>query len=423
MTKSNSLFVFLVWLMLIVVLVGCSSSSAEDKKELRIWTFTDEAKYAVEKFQEANPDIKVDVLFINNDNYVKKLMSVLQVEKNVPDVFFVEKAYWPQIREIPRLEDLSQAPYNAEEILDQQYQYIQDDEKDEEGIIRGLGYQGTPGAFYYRRDLAKEYLGTDDPEEVSKLISSWDKIMDIGERVVEESNGEVHALANWSDIGSVESSNIKEPWVVDEKLVIDPVRVEAAELAKEARERKVLANYESWGPAWTASMQQGTVMFYAMPTWALPHVFENNAPETAGKWGVTHGPKAFTGGGTFLAMYNGSENKEVAWEFMKFYTTDRDFLTELAKNEQYFLSNKEINIELAPELTSDFLNGQKYFAFFNEAGEEAPSAPQSTYDNDINGLWDEKVNDFLNGRLETIDDMIASFKKDVGHHFPEIQVD
>ncbi len=49
--------------------------------------------------------------------------------------------------------------------------------------------------------------------------------------------------------------------------------------------------------------------------------------------------------------------------------------------------------------------------------------PQSTYDNDINGLWDEKVNDFLNGRLETIDDMIASFKKDVGHHFPEIQVD
>lgn len=423
MTKKYSLFSFLAMIILLVVLAGCSSSSTQEKKELRIWTFTDEANYAVEKFQEKHPDIDVDLLFITNDNYVQKLISVLQVEKNVPDVFFVEKSYWPQIRQIPRLENLSQEPYNAEEILDQQYQYIQDDERDEEGIIRGLGYQGTPGGFYYRRDLTKEYLGTDDPEEVSELISSWDKIMDIGERVVEESNGEVHALPSWEDIGSVESSNIKEPWIVDDKLVIDSVRLNELGLAKEARERKVVANYEVWGPAWTASMQQGTVMFYAQPTWGLPYIFESNAPETSGKWGLAHGPKAFSGGGTFLAMYNQSENKDLAWEFMKFYTTDRDFLKELAESEQYFLSNQEINTELASELTSDFLGGQKYFEFFNEAGEKAPSAPQTPYDNDINALWSEKVNDYLNGRFKTKEDMIQTFKTEVGRHFPEIQVD
>ncbi|PTM60071.1 extracellular solute-binding protein [Desmospora activa] len=423
MAKKYLIFSFLAMITLLVVLAGCSSSSAQKKKELRIWTFTDEAKYAVEKFQEKHPDIDVDLLFITNDNYVQKLISVLQVEKNVPDVFFVEKSYWPQIRQIPRLENLSQEPYNAEEILDQQYQYIQDNERDEEGIVRGLGYQGTPGGFFYRRDLTQKYLGTDDPEEVSKLISSWDKIMDIGERVVEESNGKVHALPSWEDIGSVESSNIKEPWIVDDKLVIDSVRLNQLDLVKEARERKVVANYEAWGPAWTVSMQQGTVMFYAQPTWGLPHIFERNAPETSGKWGLAHGPKAFSGGGTFLAMYNQSENKDLAWEFMKFYTTDRDFLKELAESEQYFLSNQEINTELAPELTSDFLGGQKYFEFFDEAGEEVPSAPQTPYDNDINALWSEKVNDYLNGRLKTKEDMIQTFKTEVGRHFPEIQVD
>ncbi|GAB2537329.1 ABC transporter substrate-binding protein [Gracilibacillus alcaliphilus] len=423
MTKKYALFSFLTLLTLMVILAGCSSSSAEEKKQLRIWTFTDEANYAVEKFQERHPEIDVDLLFITNDNYVQKLISVLQVEKNVPDVFFVERSYWPQIRQIPRLENLSQAPYNAGEILEQQYPYIQEEEKDEDGVVRGLGYQGTPGGFFYRRDLTQEYLGTDDPEEVAQHISSWDKIMDIGERVLEESDGQVHALSNWNDIGTVEGSSIDEPWVVDEKLVIDPVRENVVDLAKEARERRVIADYDSWGPAWTASMQQGTVMFYPQPTWGLPHIFESNAPDTSGEWGLAHGPKAFSGGGTFLAMYNGSENKDIAWEFMKFYTTDRDFLKDLAESEQYFLSNQEINIELADELTSDFLGGQKYFEFFNEAGEEVPSAPQTPYDNDINSIWDEKVNDYLNGRLQTKEDMIQAFKTEVGNYFPEIEVD
>ncbi|WP_130858901.1 ABC transporter substrate-binding protein [Gracilibacillus phocaeensis] len=423
MRKNGSLFVFLMLIIGITVLAGCTFSSAEEKKQLRIWTFTDEANFAVEKFQERHPEIDVDLLFITNDNYVQKLISVLQVEKNVPDVFFVEKSYWAQIRQIPRLEDLSQAPYNAEEILEQQYPYIQDFERDEEGIIRGLGYQGTPGGFFYRRDLAQEYLGTDDPDEVSERISSWDKIMEIGKKVVDESDGEVHALSNWNDIGTVENDDITEPWVVDEELVIDPVRENVVELAKEAREENVIANYEAWGPAWTASMQQGTVMFYPQPTWGLPYIFESNAPETSGQWGLTHGPKAFSGGGTFLAMYNQSENKDIAWEFMKFYTTDREFLKELAETEQYFLSNQEINEELAPELTSDFLGGQHYFEFFNEAGQEVPSSPQTPYDNDIGALWDEKVNDYLNGRLESKEDMIQSFKTEVGHHFPEIEVE
>lgn len=421
--RKKVLFLWMiVCLIPVLILSGCSSTSNENKKELTIWTFTDEAKYAVEKFKERNPDVDVNLLFITNDNYVQKLISVLQVEKNVPDVFFVENTYWPQIKEIPRLENLSQDPYNAEEILDKQFSYIQDIEKDEEGMVKGLGYQGTPGAFYYRRDLTQKYLGTDDPEEVSEMISSWDKVMEIGKRVFEESNGEVHALSSWSDIDIVESSNIQEPWVVDGKLVIDSVRNNELDLVKEARDENVEAKYEVWGPAWTASMQQGSVMFYAEPTWGLPYIFEKNAPETSGKWGLAHGPKPFSSGGTYLAMYNKSKNKDLAWEFMEFYTTDLEFSKELAESQQYFLSNKEIDSELAPKMTSEFLGGQKYFEFFVEAGEQVPSAPQTKYDNDINKLWSEKVNDFLNGRLKTKEEMLESFKTEVGHNFPEIDV-
>src|SRR5699024_12033572 len=136
--KNKTLWLSMILVFLSLVIISwCSTSSDQNKKELTIWTFTDEAKYAVEKFEERYPDIDVNLLFITNDNYVQKLISVLQVEKNVPDVFFVEDAYWPQIKEIPRLENLSQEPYHAEEILEQQFEYIRAIEKDEEDVEIG----------------------------------------------------------------------------------------------------------------------------------------------------------------------------------------------------------------------------------------------------------------------------------------------
>lgn len=422
--KKVMLSLLAVLVMLSLAMSGCSSNaSGKSKKELTIWTFTNEAKYAVKKFKERYPGIKVNLVYITNNNYVQKLISVLQVGRKVPDVFFVENTYWPQIRQIPRLENLSQPPFNADKLIQQQFPYIQKTEKDSHGNVKGLGYQGTPGAFYYRRDLAKKYLGTDNPKKVSEMISTWPKIMKIGQRVAKESHGKVHALASWNDIQAVQSANIKKPWVVNGKLVIDPARLKMVELSKEARKKNVVAKYINWSAPWTASMQKGTVMFYAMPTWGLPYVFEQNAPKTSGKWGLAHPPKPFSGGGTFMAMYYKSPHKKLAWKFMKFYCSDPKFSKNLAKTQQYFLSNQKIDAELAPKLKSKFLHGQKYFQFFEEEGKNVPYAPQTKYDKDINSLWSTRVTDYLDGRIKTKAEMIRKFKIDVSHDFPKIKVD
>lgn len=420
--KINRLFMAALF-GLSLILSGCSSSaSAKNQKVLNIWTFTNEANYPVKEFEKRYPDVKVNLLYINGVNYIQKLISVLQTGKKVPDVFFVEITTWPEIRQIPLLENLSKPPYNAQQILNQQFPYIQAIEKDKNGNIKGLGYQGTPGAFYYRRDLAKKYLGTDAPAQVSQKISSWDKIMSLGEKVARESHGKVHVLSSWNDIDAVQSAIIKKPWVVNGKLVIDKARLDEIDLAKEARSKNVLAEYKPWSSAWSASMQKGTVMFYPMPTWALPFVFEADAPKTSGEWGLANGPSAFSGGGTFLAMYSKSKHKDLAWKFMKFYTSDPTFSKKLAKSQQYFLSNEKIDKELAPTLTSKFLGGQKYFNFFEKAGENVPVVPRTKYDGDINTIWSSKMDDYLNGNIKTKARMIKDFKTEVAHDFPEIEV-
>ena len=45
---------------------------------------------------------------------------------------------------------------------------------DADGVQRGSTWQCCPGLLVYRRDIAKDVFGTDDPEEVGKKMKDWD---------------------------------------------------------------------------------------------------------------------------------------------------------------------------------------------------------------------------------------------------------
>ena len=74
-------------------------------------------------------------------------------------------------------EDLSQAPYNAEDLNDKLLPFTIDIGRSEDGKIRALSHQGTPSAIGYKRSLATEHLGTDDPDEIAKMFASKEKFL------------------------------------------------------------------------------------------------------------------------------------------------------------------------------------------------------------------------------------------------------
>ena len=57
----------------------------------------------------------------------------------------------------------------------------------------------TPGGIFYRRSLAKKYLGTDDPDEISKKFCSWDSLIATGKELNEKSGGTVKLLPNYGE--------------------------------------------------------------------------------------------------------------------------------------------------------------------------------------------------------------------------------
>ena len=88
------------------------------------------------------------------------------------DLFIADEAYVRDYVEsdlaLDVIGDLGIAP---EELADQ-FPYTQQIAQDPSGRIKALTWQATPGVFAYRRSIARDVLGTDDPEKVQEILKS-----------------------------------------------------------------------------------------------------------------------------------------------------------------------------------------------------------------------------------------------------------
>lgn len=102
-----------------------------------------------------------------------------------------------------------------DEVADQ-YQYTKDVMTDADGNLKGLSWQGCPGTMIYRRDIAKEVFGTDDPAEVQKKVADWDTFKATAEELKEKG---YQMTSTVNDSYRVFSNNVSTPWVVDGKII------------------------------------------------------------------------------------------------------------------------------------------------------------------------------------------------------------
>ena len=94
--------------------------------------------------------------------------------------------------------------------LANQYKYTQEIVTDETGVLRGTTWQATPGLFAYRRSIAKDVLGTDDPVEVQKALSDWTKFNEVAAKAKEKG---YFMLSGFDDAYRTFSNNVSAPWV------------------------------------------------------------------------------------------------------------------------------------------------------------------------------------------------------------------
>ena len=413
------------------------------KTVLNLWSFTDEIPKMVERYLELNPDfaekyeVKVTIIATTDGLYQPALDQALAAGgADAPDLYAAEAAFILKYAQgdaakyAAPYEDLGidvAADIAAADIA----QYSVDiGTRPDDGKVVALGYQATGGAFIYRRSIAKDVFGTDDPAVVAEAIGAgsgnWDKFWEAADQLKAKGYGIIsgdgdlwHAVENSSDTG----------WIVDGKLNIDPKREEFLDLSKKLKDNGYHNDTQDWTDAWYADMKgegaQGIFGFFG-PAWLINYTLAPNCggatvgEGTYGDWAICAPPVGFFWGGTWLLANNDSPNKEAVGEIIHWITLN---CTE--EGLQYMWANGTLNGEGGTKdcVASgtvmaisngelDFLGGQNMFDAFVPANQYANGKCLTQYDETINSYWRDAVRQYTAGSMAR-DEAIQFFKQQV----------
>ncbi|RSK25702.1 carbohydrate ABC transporter substrate-binding protein [Bacillus sp. HMF5848] len=436
----------LTLVLLVGVAAGCSSdesandssNGSEGKKSdqvLKVWSFTDELTEPITTFEEKH-GVKVELTIVPIADYPTKLKPALESGVGAPDVFTGEIAFLKQWTDRNYWENLSQEPYNVDEWADDYIPYVFDLGKDSEGNVKALSWQTTPGGIFYRRSIAEKVLGTDDPAEVGNMMSTWDGLFEVGEKL------KADGYRLFPDEGAIRwfsKSEDPQPWVNEnDELVMTQAKLDYFDQAKKLREKDYTAFAPEWSPSWFAAMDgpiaynggwdevkedaenKTEVFSYALPTWGLHSVLKTNVENTNGDWAVTTGPAPYFWGGTWLGIYSGSDNKELAWEFVKMMTHDEEFLKDWALEKGDVLSYLPVTNQIKDDFSEPFLGGQNNYTFFLEQAQKIEPGLVTKYDQQIDTLLGSHVLEYVEGK-KTKEEALSDFYKAVKNAYPNIK--
>ena len=402
-----------------------SAAEAETNTDLsgtlEVWGWTTDPQYQIEAFEKAYPNVTVNYTMIGTD-YDTKMQTIVDNRTEGPDVFYADVKTVKNYIESDAWETLNADPYNID--VSDSEAYTVKLASDSDGNVKALSYQATPGGFWYKRDLAKKYLGTDDPDEISEMLSTTEGMLDVAEKLKEGSNGETHMFASYKDLWQFANYGMRSvAWVDGNKFQMDEYIPEFFDLAKTVRDNDYDAKIDTWSEAWYASCADDSVFGYAEPTWGLQYVIQTGAPDSEGNWGLASMPAAYFNGGSYLGIYQESQNKELAAEYVKFVCTNKDFLTQYANDKGDYTSLKSVNKEIADGgYEESWCAGQNTFKFFSDQMDKINTDIVTKYDDTIGNLMLNNVDLYLNGQLDK-DAAIAQFKDDVASNYRRLDVE
>lgn len=405
--------------LILVFTVGQASAQAFKGKTLTIMSMSDEFKTnkVIDDF-EAATGATVDLQVVPNEQYLNKLKPILKVGKNVPDIFVGEAGYVKEVVNLGVSENLEKAPYNAS--VKDQYAYAAQMGRDNKGVLRALTWQTTPGGLFYRRSLAKQYLGTDDPVKVGAFFATWDKTLETGKMLASKG---IALFPNASDLGNVFYAGKKVPFFdKNDKWSLDPIIKTYFDFAKKVRDGGMDAKLGAWSAPWTEGMNtkpgEAKIFCYLWPTWGLFFIL-NNQKNSIGDWGVTTTPTSWYWGGTWMNIYSKSHNKALAWAFIKMLTQDKAYEEKFAIRTGDFNADKVVVAKIKGEFKNEVLGGQNHYEFFAKAADSIDASGVSPDDTVVNALISAVIADYLDGKYPSTDAAMAEIKNRVQQQFPK----
>ena len=400
------------------------SGGGTQSHEINIWGWDNSDRRAeMHGHFKNDTGISINITIVTAADMTQKLQTTMAAGGEMPDIAWCEATYRGKLLSLDIWEDYTVPPYNFNKnnVLD----YLIPLETSEVGKWVGPECPSVAG-MAYKRGLAKEYFGTDDPIELEKFLPDWPSFIKAGQQVQQKSGGKVFMMATLGSAANILRGQSSEPFINKDKLNLEKSMQPILERLLEFKRSNICDIIDAGTAEEGASYATNEHIFYPCANWSVVYTIRANDRNGQGRWGFMVPPEgAFPWGGTVMGIPKRAKNKVDAAEYIKYF-----FGSEVgAKHQRDYMGNFSPFKPLYQQPTfysakDDYFAGQDVLQAIAQRILPAIKGvrPPSKYDQDLADVLNSAITKInaSTGTSVTAATLIAEMKDDLINKQPTI---
>jgi multiple sugar transport system substrate-binding protein len=418
---------------ILFLFLGCSrkngdaSASGEEIVTLNVWGWETEELQAstFEKFNKEYPNIKIEMTLTDPVDMVQRVQAALASGSQMPDIAWLEINRRGKLIALDCWADLTKAPFNVD--TSELINYMLPLSTNPKGELVGIDDAPSMAGLAYKRELAEEYLGVSEPEELEAMFTSWDVFMEKGAEVLQKSNGKVFMFPGPGDVMTILKGQNNISFAENGVLNLQNALGTPLDMILKMKQLGIIDTIEQDSPAWRASMASRNHIFYPAAHWSPQWVIKPNDPDGNNTWGIIIPPGGgFPYGGTCWSISKDAQHPEEAWTFLSWFLLSENGAIHRRDDRGYYAAAASLYED--PEFytaVDERFGGQDISKYFTQKILPAVTPSRQVFEYDL------EVTDALNLILKTVnssagnltsESLIKSMEEDITGKIPELKM-
>lgn len=395
-----------------------TSASSSGQTEITIWAWEPTLKDVVTAFEQANPDIKVNLQNVGGaaDTYTK-LDNAIAAGSGAPDIAQVEYYAIGQYAIPGKLADLTQ--FGA---ADLQSKFTTGTwnavTQANSGKIYGLPVDSGPMALFYNQATFKKAGISTPPKTWDEFYTDAKKIHALGKNYyITTDNGDAGFATSMMWLAGAKPFGISDGQVTIN--LGDAGVVSFAEFwQKMIDEGLINTKVAGWSDDWFKGLGDGTIASLITGAW-MPANLIGSAPKASGDFRVAATPVPTAGttansenGGSSLAILASSQKQAAAYKFLQFNSVGDGVAIRL-KGGNFPSTTADLASDAFLTHTDKYFGDQQYNKVLAQAAKDVlPGWSYLPYQVYANSVFGDKVKDAYAGK-GTLKDAYAAWQTDL----------
>lgn len=417
--------------------------SESEGKVLTIYAWNDEFQKIFQKYYKVPDGITVNwVINPSADGvYQQKLDDALLNQDKAAaddkiDIFLAEADYILKYVDSDYTKNVADIGFSNASTI---YNYTAEACTDSNGVQKGMSFQCCPAGLIYRRSIAKEVIGSDDPAVVQEALSSWDKFDEVASKA---KNLGYYMTPSFAETYRTFSNNVTSPWVdADGNVSVDPQIKAWIKQTKDYMDKGYTLEAGIWDDEKNAHMfKDGKAMCFFGPAWyynfsmgnvkdqkkdADGNVVDETYGErnTVGDWGLCVGPQSYFWGGTWLLAGAQTDNPELVKDIFNAFQSNEKILKQMVEIDSQFVNNTAVNDSYTsnPDFGNEILGGQNDWAIFADGAKNIQLKYSTGYDQLLNEKLQDNLKDYFKGTVD-LDTAWGNYVKTINEAYAELKL-